>query len=117
MEFKHINLAFLKDFTNGNPATMAKYIDMFLKLSGPALESMKTAAGAEDWESLRSTAHGLKPQIGYMGIDGLKEVVLKIENNARDRSHLDQIPALLTEFEKTYTEACKELEEAKQLVA
>ena len=40
---------------------------------------MKSNLKNEDWEQLRINAHSLKPQADFMGIDSLKEELIKIE--------------------------------------
>ena len=40
---------------------------------------MKLNLKNEDWEQLRINAHSLKPQADFMGINSLKEELIKIE--------------------------------------
>lgn len=93
--YNHINISFLEGFTNKDPSKMAIYIKMFLQSAPQAIQTMKEQYAAGDMNGLRTTAHSLKPQLGYMGIDALKEPILRIEEYAAGTSKTDEIPMLL----------------------
>lgn len=74
-----VDLTFLKKFTKDDPKKMKRYIGLYLDVAPKTFEEMKRNLANEDWEQLRINAHSLKPQADFMGIDSLKEELIKIE--------------------------------------
>ena len=74
-----VDLSFLKKFTKDDPKKMKRYISLYLDVAPKTFEEMKRNLANEDWEQLRINAHSLKPQADFMGIDSLKEELIKIE--------------------------------------
>lgn len=74
-----VDLTFLKNFTKDDPKKMKRYIGLYLDVAPKTFEEMKRNLANEDWEQLRINAHSLKPQADFMGIDSLKEALIKIE--------------------------------------
>ena len=103
MQYQMINLAFLENFTKNDMSKMVKYINMFLQLAPASIETMKQQHAAADWVNLRTTAHSLKPQFAYMGIDSLKESILRIEEYAGESKN----PEMIAELIKTVDVGCK----------
>ncbi|MBI1193672.1 MAG: hypothetical protein GC205_10940 [Bacteroidetes bacterium] len=112
MNYKHIDLSFLIQFTSGDPRRMERYIQMFLTAAPAGLATMKQHYAAGEWEPLRSAAHSIKPQIAYMGISSLKETIQQIENDAREQTNLDRLAEGLLNVERVCTEAFEELAQA-----
>ncbi|MBL0200250.1 MAG: Hpt domain-containing protein [Chitinophagaceae bacterium] len=74
-----VDLTFLKKFTKDDAKKMKRYISLYLDVAPKTFEEMKSNLKNEDWEQLRINAHSLKPQADFMGIDSLKEELIKIE--------------------------------------
>ncbi len=74
-----VDLTFLKKFTKDDPKKMKRYISLYLDVAPKTFEEMKRNLANGDWEQLRINAHSLKPQADFMGIDSLKEHLIKIE--------------------------------------
>ena len=74
-----VDLTFLKQFSKNNPQKMKRYISLYLDVAPKTFEEMQRNLKNEDWEQLRINAHSLKPQADFMGIDRLKEELIKIE--------------------------------------
>ena len=103
------DLTFLKDFSKGDPERMKKYMQMFINLAPASIEKIKTNHQAGDWPALRTTAHSLKPQIGYMGMNDYKDVILSIEHNAGEEKNLEDLPGLIETLESGCKAAIEEL--------
>ena len=58
---------------------MKRYISLYLDVAPKTFEEMQRNLKDADWEQLRINAHSLKPQADFMGIDRLKEELIKIE--------------------------------------
>ena len=74
-----IDLTFLKKFTKDDLKKMKRYISLYLDVAPKTFEGMKRNLNNKDWEQLRINAHSLKPQADFMGINSLKEELIKIE--------------------------------------
>lgn len=114
MSYQMINLAFLENFTKKDNAKMVKYIQMFLQLAPVSIATMKQQHASADWNNLRTTAHSLKPQLAYMGIDSLKEHILRIEEYAGEGKNPDTIANLIMQVESGCNTAFAELTEVIQ---
>lgn len=78
-----VDLTFLKKFTKDDPKKMKRYISLYLDVAPKTFEEMKRNLNSKDWEQLRINAHSLKPQADFMGINSLKEELIKIEEAVR----------------------------------
>ena len=107
-----IDLTFLQSFTGGSKEKMAKYIGIFLQMCPGQLELMKTHLGAGNYDSLRGVAHGLKPQITYMGIKSGEDLIKKIERHAAEKIDVENLPKMLEEFSSLCSQAMVELKAA-----
>lgn len=90
---------------------MKKYISMFLQLCPNSLSTMKGHLEKADYDSLRATAHALKPQITYMGIKSGESLVKAIEHNAANKQDLEKLPVMLAEFDGICQRAMDELKQ------
>ena len=108
---KSIDLTFLTSFTGGNPEKIKKYVNMFLNYCPTQLSTMKDQLTAGNYDGLRGTAHALKPQITYMGIQGGDELIKKIESMAGTKTDVERLPEMLTNFQNICTQAMLELKE------
>ena len=78
-----VDLTFLKKFTKDDPQKMKRYISLYLDVAPKTFEEMQRNLKNGDWEQLRINAHSLKPQADFMGINSLKEELIKIEEAVR----------------------------------
>jgi HPt (histidine-containing phosphotransfer) domain-containing protein len=108
---KTINLTFLNSFTGGNPEKVKKYISMFLGYCPGQLATMNDQLNAGNYDGLRGTAHALKPQITYMGIQGGDELIKKIEHMAGTKTDVEKLPELFSTFRSLCEQAMIELKE------
>jgi len=90
-----VNLTFLKKFTKDDPLKMKRYISLYLDAAPKTFEEMKRNLHNEDWEQLRINAHSLKPQADFMGINSLKEELIKIEEAVKTKN-FDTLENLFT---------------------
>ena len=110
MNDKLINLGFLESFTRGDTAKMKKYISMFISGAPEAIVQMRSLLQNGEWSQLRTVAHSLKPQLGYMGIESVKETILRIEEYAGEQKKPEVIAQMLDELELTCKNAIQQLQ-------
>ncbi len=103
------DLTFLKTFTGDDHERMVKYINNFLELGPEKVSAMKVSLKEKNWEELRSAAHKIKPQLSYMGINSIKDDILKIEEYAAEAKNLEELPALVEKVTAVCNDAFGEL--------
>ena len=84
-----LDLTFLRQFTKGNEQKMKRYLLMYLEESESSFHQMEQSLQEEDWESLRVSAHSLKPQAELIGIQSLKSVLMDIEDGIQSGNLTD----------------------------
>lgn len=82
-----VDLTFLKKFTKGDAQKMKRYISMYLEVVPTIFEEMRRNLTDENWEQLRINAHSLKPQADFMGVNSLKEELIKIEEAVKSKEY------------------------------
>ncbi len=75
-----VDLTYLTKFAKNNPQKMRRYISLYLEAAPSAFEAMNRHLNDGDWEQLRIQAHSLKPLTDLMGINSLKDELIKIED-------------------------------------
>ena len=106
------DLTFLQSFTGGNKDKIVKYINLFLQACPDQLGKMNGCLAEKDYPGLRAAAHTLKPQVIYMGMKKGEEQVKRIESMAGEQRDVEQLPALLSEFNQLCLSAMEELKKA-----
>ena len=105
-----VDLTFLKKFAKDDPKKMKRYISLYLDVAPKTFEEMQRNLTNGDWEQLRINAHSLKPQADFMGINSLKEELIKIEEAVKTKN-LDVIEKLFNASLKISTDSEKILKE------
>ncbi len=99
-----VDLTFLKKFTKDDPKKMKRYIGLYLDVAPKTFAEMKRNLDDKDWEQLRINAHSLKPQADFMGINSLKEELIKIEEAVK-ANNFDVLENLFTTSFKIATDS------------
>ena len=99
-----VDLTFLKKFTKDDPKKMKRYMGLYLDVAPKTFAEMKRNLEDKDWEQLRINAHSLKPQADFMGINSLKEELIKIEEAVK-ANNFDVLENLFTTSFKIATDS------------
>lgn len=78
-----IDLGYLDRFCKGDRDRMEKYIRMYIDGSPHLFADLALKAAAGDADGLALAAHGLRPQVNYMGAHQVFEMLTTIEEKAR----------------------------------
>lgn len=116
MDEQLINLSFLQSLTQGDAVKIKKYISMFIGNTPGAIQQMRMLHAEGNWDKLRTVAHSLKPQLSYMGIESVREVVLRIEEYAGDHKKPDAIAQLIEELDSITRTAIVQLKDAMEKI-
>jgi Signal transduction histidine kinase len=106
---KVTDMNFLRQFTNGNPDKMSKYIGMFLENGPRLLKNMAEALDTKDYQAIKIAAHSMKPQLSYMGVKEDVSHVFLTEQSAGESAHFDRLPDLIKNLNRVCEKAFEEL--------
>lgn len=111
-----VNLTGLVELMGGKTEKIVKYIDLFLKNVPPDFEQLKEEFSREDWEQVARTAHKIKGNVGYMGIEKAKNMLITIEKVKLDVAILDRNTDIVNQLEEVLNNAYSDLEKIKNQI-
>jgi len=102
---KDLDLSMLYDIADGSNEFLIESIDMFLQHTPEMLQSISAGIAANDWTTVASFAHKLKPNLGFFGMPisqaTIQEVELMAKAGASDpdllKSKFAEVEAIVTE--------------------
>jgi HPt (histidine-containing phosphotransfer) domain-containing protein len=75
----YIDLQNLINISRGDKTRMLKYLNQFLELIPPRIESLKVSLEAEDRKMTRQILHQMSPQLQFFGIPDVVEPIRRLE--------------------------------------
>ncbi len=113
---KVTSLTYLREFSNNDPVFMKDMISIFVDTIGDDLRAIEEAWQKGDYPAVRATVHKMKPSYQFMGIAGLREDILKLEQLAKAGENPEEMKTLIRKITEYTIIAIKELEvELQQL--
>jgi len=107
---KCTDLDYLKRCTKSNSALMLEMINLYLEQTPPLVSKMKQSLLDKDWDLLASVMHKMIPSFMIMGIHkDFENMAKRIQEHARNKEHLDDLPELVGQIDSACTQACEEL--------
>ena len=107
---KCTDLDYLKRCTKSNSALMLEMINLYLEQTPPLVSKMKQSLLDKDWDLLASVMHKMIPSFMIMGIHkDFENMAKRIQEHARNKEHLDDLPELVAQIDSACTQACEEL--------
>lgn len=85
------NLSYLKDLTNNNPQLWKKYVRLFVENMPDEMDALNDLLAQQNWAVLRKRVHALKPQLLYMGMKNVKQMVEELEKEITPQPAIDRI--------------------------
>ncbi len=110
------DLSYLIEVSKGNDAFMLDMINIFLTKTPETLQIIEEAILRSDWEQVGFFSHKLKATYAYMGMLGLKEILIKIEKNAKNLEHLEEIKSIFDQLKTDTLPALKDILEYKKTI-
>ena len=111
-KLKCSNLTYIIRLTKSDPTLMMEMISLYLKQTPTLISAMKQSLQDKDWRSLYSAMHKMIPSFSVVGIStDFENMAKKIQEYARTRQQVEEIPDLALKIEKVCAQACIELEE------
>ncbi|MFT6176734.1 MAG: HPt (histidine-containing phosphotransfer) domain-containing protein [Bacteroidia bacterium] len=108
-EEKLYDLEQLNSIAAGNPDFVIKMVNMFLDMTPGLVDRIEAGLQTQDWAEVRSAAHKMKPSVDMMGISSLRDIVRRIEGNAKSETNLEQIPELYFTLTETLDKVYEQL--------
>ena len=106
-----INLINLKEFSRGKTEFLVKMLGLLIEQTPPAVNQIGEAIPNKDWDTVRSLAHKMKPNIGLLGNPDLDVLILKLEKNSDAKIELETLHEVYNNFNQLLIPA---LEEARR---
>lgn len=88
-----ITYSYLNDISGGDKDFQRDIVLTFLEEMVGEMDKMRQALAVSDWETLGNVAHKMKAPIGMICVEVMRELVLKIEKNSKNKVGLEDMPA------------------------
>ena len=111
---KHIDLTYLKELSNGSNEFMLQMINLFIATMPQMVADLETYLIAENWPSIRTTAHKMKPSVSFMGLKEIETDIALLESYAAEKVHLDRLPEMISKIKAISFLGIAELELQKK---
>ena len=90
----------LKTFLANDKKKVQQFLDIFKTQTPEQLKSLKKNVVKKDWEQISITAHAIKSQCQYLGLERIAGMAFEIEQLAEDKRQLELIPELAFQLEE-----------------
>lgn len=106
------DLSFLEEIADGNKEFLVESIDMFLVQTPEIFGQISQSIASKDWVTTASLAHKVKSNLGFFGMDRIKNEMQEIEMSAKSGNFN---PALNVQFESTKKAVLKTVEQLYEI--
>jgi HPt (histidine-containing phosphotransfer) domain-containing protein len=100
---KVTDLEFITKFSSNDKDRIKKYVNMYLQTAAPMADQMQKYFDSDNMEQVKTAAHTLKSQTGYMGMTRAQEILKNIEHSALIpesravlKDHIQRVKELIT---------------------
>jgi PAS domain S-box-containing protein len=103
------DMDFLRKVCHNDEQFIKEMITTFIANTPAAINEMQNNLDHKNWLQIGHTAHKLKPSIDFMGVKVLKPLIVEIEKNSMEGTHLNELPTLINTFANIANKVLKEL--------
>ena len=102
----HWNREFALEQTAGDEELLEELLTLFKDSASADLEQLQQAINSEDTDGVVRAAHSLKGASASLGIEGIRDIAMAMESDARDgsvavaRQKVEEMSALLEEVKE-----------------
>jgi HPt (histidine-containing phosphotransfer) domain-containing protein len=107
--FKHINMDYLNEISEGSDDLACDLIEMFIKQVPIFNEQLDGLYRSGDYILLGKLAHKIKSSVAMMGINELTIDMKTLESKAKEEKDIELYPVLISKFKTISNEAIIEL--------
>lgn len=108
-KFKHINMDYLNEMSDGSQDLVRDLISMFIKQVPVFSEQLDNLYQCGDYISLGKLAHKIKSSVAMMGISELTTDMKTLEFIAKEGKEKEKYPVYISKFKTISSEAIIEL--------
>jgi len=90
----------LEMFDVDDPEFVSSIVEMFIENTPKSISAIRNSFLQTNMEMLSQFAHKLKPHFGYFGVFGMQEILQTIEDIARGKGNIAELPKLVDCLEK-----------------
>lgn len=88
-----VSYSYLEEISGGDKDFQREIVNTFLEEIVGEMEKIRISLKEENWTTLGSLAHKIKAPIGMLCTDPMKELVLRVEKDAKNGERLHELPA------------------------
>lgn len=103
------DLSYLRELAMGDEDIVIETMETFLEDTPKAIEEIKSFYDKADWEGLWKRAHKIKPNLSYMGMERARELIIDIEEQAKNEQISDGMGEQIAELEEVCRRSFEEL--------
>lgn len=93
-----MDLTYLRSISNNNEDFVKEMMQTFVQSIPGVLTEMKLCLSDGNWEKLSKLAHQIKPSFTLLGVHELKNTILFIEENGKNKTNLLELPKISSNF-------------------
>ncbi len=105
-----IDLTYLREMSDNDTDFITDMVKSFINQSPKDIENIWFHYANNEFDEVANLIHKIKPSITFMGIHELKDLVLEIEENAKNKK-IDPLKKQLERFDQTCQQAIQELKD------
>jgi HPt (histidine-containing phosphotransfer) domain-containing protein len=113
---QEFDLSFLEEIADGNKEFMIESIDMFLVQTPEIFNSISQAISSKDWATTSALAHKVKSNLGFFGMQRIKDEIQEIETNAKAGGIDPMLEAKFESLKKAVAKSIEQLHEIKKQI-
>jgi CheY-like chemotaxis protein len=92
---KLYDLSMVQSVSGGDEGFIKKMVALFIETVPQNLDELAKAVQSGNWDQVGKTAHKLKSTVDSMGIKSIRQEIRTVEANAKAKTQVEEIPALV----------------------
>ena len=105
-----IDLTYLESIATGDQVFVKEMLELFIKSTLPEIEAIENLSVNSEWDRISLIAHRIKAPVQILGQTETYDMILKLEEFAKNKTSNDQIDELILNIKKNMLEINSELE-------
>ncbi len=106
---KLYDLTMIRSVSGGDPAFLKKMVLLFIETVPQNVRELVESGNSSNWEQVARMAHKLKSTVDSMGIRSLRADIRTVEANAKTKTELDLMPAMISRIDQVIADCIVQL--------
>lgn len=103
------DLSYLRELAMGDEEIVIETMETFIDNVPVTIANIKEAYSNNDWQELYKQAHKIKPSLKYMGMEKASDLIIDIEQQAKQENISDHLEEQVSTFVVLCEQALTEL--------